>query len=160
MIQESIRQLCAVSLLCGAALSLTPDGGVKKVTQMLCTAVLTLAVLSPLRELDFDVYALETAKLREAEAGITANAEKIEDRLNRIVIERQCEEYIMDKAGELGLDGIDVKVQAQWSLEGLWVPYSAQIIAGADEKAASELAGIIRDDLGIPTERQQWCGEG
>ena len=70
MIQESIRQLCAVSIFCGAAINITPEGGVRRIMQLLCTAALTIAILSPIKEIDFDIYALETARLREAEAAI------------------------------------------------------------------------------------------
>ena len=40
MIQESIRQLCAVSIFCGAAINITPEGGVRRIMQLLCTAAL------------------------------------------------------------------------------------------------------------------------
>ena len=60
---EGIRELCAVSLLCGAALSILPEGGVKRVAEILCTASLILTVISPIRELDLDVLALENARL-------------------------------------------------------------------------------------------------
>ena len=117
MIQDSIRQLCAVSIFCGAAINITPEGGVRRIMQLLCTAALTMAILSPIKEIDFDIYALETARLREAEAAINESAERIDDRLNRAVIEEQCEEYILDKAEELGANVSGVNVQAQWSLE-------------------------------------------
>ena len=88
-----------------------------------------MAILSPIKEIDFDIYALETARLREAESAINESAERIDGRLNRAVIEEQCEEYILDKAEELGANVSGVNVQAQWSLEGIWVPYSAEINA-------------------------------
>ena len=47
MIQESIRQLCAVSIFCGAAINITPEGGVRRIMQLLCTAALTMAILKP-----------------------------------------------------------------------------------------------------------------
>ena len=156
MIQESIRQLCAVSIFCGAAINITPEGGVRRIMQLLCTAALTMAILSPIKEIDFDIYALETARLREAEAAINESAERIDDRLNRAVIEEQCEEYILDKAKELGADVSAVKVQAQWNLDGLWVPYSAEINAPDTGSAKAALEGVIQNELGIPAERQMW----
>ena len=156
MIQESIRQLCAVSIFCGAAINITPEGGVRRIMQLLCTAALTIAILSPIKEIDFDIYALETARLREAEAAINESAERIDDRLNRAVIEEQCEEYILDKAEELGADVSVVKVQAQWNLDGLWVPYSAEINAPDTGGAKAALEGVIENELGIPAERQMW----
>jgi len=153
MIQESIRQLCALSIFCGAAINITPEGGVRRIMQLLCTAALTMAILSPIKEIDFDIYALETARLREAEAAINESAERIDDRLNRAVIEEQCEEYILDKAEELGANVSGVNVQAQWSLEGIWVP---EIDAPDIGSAKAALESVIENELGIPAERQMW----
>lgn len=110
----------------------------------------------PIKEIDFDIYALETARLREAEAAINESAERIDDRLNRAVIEEQCEEYILDKAEELGANVSGVKVQAQWNLDGLWVPYSAEIDVPDIGSAKAALEGMIQNELGIPAERQMW----
>lgn len=156
MIQESIRQLCAVSIFCGAAINITPEGGVRRIMQLLCTAALTMAILSPIKEIDFDIYALETARLREAESAINESAERIDGRLNRAVIEEQCEEYILDKAEELGANVSGVNVQAQWSLEGIWVPYSAEIDSPDIGSAKAALESVIENELGIPAERQMW----
>ena len=127
-----------------------------RIMQLLCTAALTMAILSPIKEIDFDIYALETARLREAEAAINESAERIDDRLNRAVIEEQCEEYILDKAEELGANVSGVNVQAQWSLEGIWVPYSAEIDAPDIGSAKAALESVIENELGIPAERQMW----
>ena len=149
MIQESIRQLCAVSIFCGAAINITPEGGVRRIMQLLCTAALTMAILSPIKEIDFDIYALETARLREAESAINESAERIDGRLNRAVIEEQCEEYILDKAEELGANVSGVKVQAQWNLDGLWVPYSAEI----DAPDIGSAAGAVSLSVHYPYRR-------
>ena len=115
-----------------------------------------MAILSPIKEIDFDIYALETARLREAESAINESAERIDGRLNRAVIEEQCEEYILDKAEELGANVSGVKVQAQWNLDGLWVPYSAEIDAPDIGSAKAALESVIENELGIPAERQMW----
>ena len=98
MIYQSIRQLCALSLLCGAALSVLPEGGVKRVAEVVCTASLIVALVSPLKALDMGTYALESAKRHELETALTVGAEAAEQRLNRLVIEQEYEAYIMDKA--------------------------------------------------------------
>lgn len=156
MIYTGIRQLCAMSLLCGAALTLTPQGGAKRVTEILCTAVLVLTVLSPLKELDIDAYALSNAKYRETEAELFRKGEDAGERLNRLVIEREYESYIMDKGKNLGLTITKVKIQAEWSLDGLWIPYGAEVYVQGNSTAKDELGRILREDLGIPFERQQW----
>lgn len=160
MIYTGIRQLCAMSVLCGAALTMCPEGGVKRVTETVCTAVLLLTLLSPFAGIDLDFYALSEARRHEAETELFSRAEKVEERLNRIVIEGEYAAYIMDKAAQLGMTEIYAEVTARWELDGLWVPYSAQLSAQGDWRQKDELGRIIRDDLGIPFERQQWHGDG
>ena len=62
----------------------------------------------------------------------------------------------MDKAEELGANVSGVKVQAQWNLDGLWVPYSAEIDAPDIGSAKAALESVIKNELGIPAERQMW----
>lgn len=156
MIEKSIRQLCLMSVLCGAAMSLSPNGGVKKIMSVLCTAVLALSIINPIKGIDFSSLSLETAELHEREAELSLKGSEINDRLNRLVIQSEYEAYIMDKAAELGLRAESAKVEAQWSSDGLWVPYSAEIVFSGEEKESSKLCDIIEAELGIPAERQYW----
>ena len=159
MIYQSIRQLCALSLLCGAALSVLPEGGVKRVAEVVCTASLIVALVSPLKALDMGTYALESAKRHELETALTVGAEAAEQRLNRLVLEQEYEAYIMDKALEIGLEGLTVDVEVQWSLEGLWMPYAARISGVCSQTGKEKLAALMTADLGIPYERQRWDSE-
>ena len=151
---EGIRALCAVSLLCGSALSILPEGGVKRVAEILCTASLILAVLSPIKE-----HAMENARLRELEASIAQNGQEAGERLERLVIEGEYETYIMDKAGELGIDGLKTDVEVQWSLEGFWIPYGVELSGECSDESREQLGRIMVSDLGIPYERQRWSSE-
>ena len=108
-----IRQLCAMSLLCGAALTMTPEGGVKRVTEMLVTAILAVTLIAPFRTLDLDSYADISARQHEAEAEIFSRAGEAGNRLNRLVIQREYASYIMDKAKNLGMELGSVEVEMQ-----------------------------------------------
>ena len=156
---SGILQLCVISMLCGAVLSIVPEGGIKRVTGILCTAVLTIAVLSPLAELDMDIYALESAKLKELEETLLNDSKKAEEKLNRLYIQQEYEEYIKDKAQELGINEPEVSVLVQWNPDGVWVPYSAQLHVHCNKKQADELGRIILDELGVPYERQLWYSD-
>ena len=158
MMNGAIREICALSILCGIAMSIMPEGGVKRVASVLCTAVLLTAVLSPLRNMDMDSYALMLTRYREQEAKLAADGEKIRNRLNRAVIESECETYIMDKAAEIGAALTAAKVEAQWSTDGVWVPYAAQLTPSLPPEQAAVLAEKIAADLGIPEERVAWGG--
>lgn len=156
MIENSARALCAMSLLCGAAMSISPEGSVKKIMSVLCAAVLIMSVLMPIKKFDFSSYALELAKLEEREQALQRDGEKINLRLNRLVIQSEYEAYIMDKAEKLGLKAERVKVGVEWSTEGLWVPKTAEIECTGEEKLKRSLSEIILSELGIPPEKQYW----
>ena len=122
---EALRQLCGLSLFCGIALGLMPEGGVKKAASIACTVVLIMTVLLPLGALDLSEYSLELAKYREMGEQLEEKGSEARDSMSRTVIERECEAYIMDKAEVLGIELTAVKVRAFWSSEGVWVPESA-----------------------------------
>ena len=107
-----------------------------------------------------DSYALLLAKYKEEEAALTARGEEINERLNRLVIEQEYEAYIMDKAAEKNVAVKEAEVEAQWSTEGLWVPYTAEISSDAPPSQRAMLTEAIKTDLGIPEERITWkCDE-
>lgn len=152
-----LREICALSILCGVAVSITPEGGAKRVIGILSSAILIIAIITPLKDFDFENYALELARYREQEAELTAKGEEINERLNRLVIEQECQAYIMDKAIEIGFEVKEAKVTLQWSTEGVWVPYSAEISGEATPEERLRLGESIKAGLGIPPERVVWA---
>lgn len=155
-----IREICGLSILCGAVCSIIPEGNVKRVTGILCSCVLIITVLTPLRELDFDYYAQLMTKYHEREAAIYESGDKLRDRLNRAVIEDEYAAYITDKAETLGIIGVKADVEVRWSSDGVWVPYSAKIDVDAGTREKRNLEDKLLSELGIPSERVAWINSG
>lgn len=153
---EVLRQLCGLSLFCGIALGLMPEGGVKKAASIACTVVLLMTVLIPLSRLDLSVYSMELAKYREMGEDLSEKGSEVRDSMNRTVIQKECEAYIMDKAQLLGIALEEVKVTAFWNSEGVWIPVSAEIRANCSEAERKRLSDVIFAELGIPKENQEW----
>lgn len=153
---EILREVSLLSVLFGLITGAIPDRSVKSVTELLCTCILVLCILSPLKELDYDRLSLDLAKFSELEKELTQSAEKERERLNREVIEREYAAYILDKANELGAQTQNVRVTVKWSTEGIWVPWEAYIEYRGEEAAKAPAAERITADLGIPEERQTW----
>lgn len=160
MIASALRQLCGLSVLCGAAMSIAPEGSVKRMMAVVCSVALILAAAQPLAGLDLAAYALELAKVQDREEAFLAENSDINDRLNRLVIEERLEAYIEDKAVRAGLHVERLRLTVQWSTEGLWVPYALEIDCRGSESAKGQLRGALEAELGIPAERQQWSGDG
>lgn len=153
-----IREICALSILCGVVCSIIPDGSPKRVTGILCSCVLIITAISPLRDFDFDYYARIATSYREREASITRLGDEVSDRLNRSVIEAECAAYISDKAEKLGVSVKAAEAELQWSADRAWIPHSAHITAEATAAQRKKLEDILASELGIPPERVEWIG--
>ena len=156
MIQTALKTLIALSFFGGAVLFLCPSGGVRRVMGLLFAAILIAAAIAPLRGFDFDLLSLGEAKRGSAEAEILQNSAESERLLKKLLLQKNCEQWLEEQASRLGLeiDGASVTLcRDEW---GNWLPYAASIRAKGSREAAGRLGGKLCDELGIPTERQVW----
>ena len=160
MSAPTLRGICAASVFFGLALTLLPEGRDRRVASLCVTAALVLMLLGLFQTFSWESYAVSLAEMRSASDEIAENAEEGGKALSRLVIERECGEYIMDKAAELSLAVNRVKVSARWSREGVWVPERAAIVLDRDGENRKKLASLIAAELGIPEDRQEWSVEG
>lgn len=157
---EWIRQLCALSVFCGLAMSLAPEGSVKKAGGLCCTVLLLLSVLQGVRSVDSGAFALELQRYRELGQAFSEQAQTKEDRFNRLVIESECEEYILNRAASLGAEDLRAEVSARWDMEGFWVPETAVLRGSIGDGERETLSQWIAADLGIAAEEQEWIDDG
>lgn len=153
---ECIRQLCMLSVLFGILLDITPEGSVKKVSCIVCSAALITLILSGIKNTDASDYSIETARYREMSAAITSNAQESSERLSRLVIQSECEEYIKDKAAALGVTDMGVKVTARWNSDGFWMPETVTLQAVCSQETKMRLSDIIETELGVRKGNQIW----
>ncbi len=160
MMNNSIRMLCALSAFCGVALSLSPAGKGKRVMSFVCSVVLLAGVVNLLREPDWESYALEAARLKQREEAFLESSTEIVRQLDRRVIEEKCESYILDRARQKQLPLQEAGIVAQWSMEGIWIPFEAKLKGNLSSGQREEIAGMIESELGIPRSRQEWRENG
>ena len=152
----ALRSLAAFSLFGGAALYLCPEGGSKRVLKLIVTALLVTAVLEPLRAPDFDLLSAEEAKLSSLETKLLQDSERKQTTLKAQLLRQNCERYIVTQAQELGLRVERVEVElTDTGREGLR-PESVTLEASGGTEELEALSRLIRDELGIPVERQVW----
>ena len=149
---NAVKQLCALSVICGAVMTLAPDGNVKKLMNVLCSIALISNLLVSIGQFDYQTYSVELARSKQQEKAFLKSGEAVYENLNRSVIEKQYETYIGDKARDLGLAEMSISITAEWGAEGIWVPYSFE----TNREYCSELSEYIVTELGIPPSRQQW----
>ncbi len=153
--REGLRQLCVLAICSGVLLSLTPEGGAKRVLQVLVSAALLVTVFRTLGCLDNTALAPELARYRELERSLSARGSEARDRLNRLVIEQEYREYIESRAAALGIETAEVRIELRWSAEGFWIPERSRIRL-PDAGGREALGRILETDFGIPPERQEW----
>ncbi len=152
LLRSWVLGLGGAAVFCAVMTELCPKGQVRTLVKMLCGAVMSLALISPLLKLDTESYSLNLAKYRfEAEAAASEGREAA-NAWSRTIIEEDCRAYILDKAALLGVDAADVSVTLKWSGEGFWYPVECSMDCGYN----SGLAAIIESGLGIAEENQKW----
>ncbi len=152
----AIRSFCILAVFCGAALQLTPEGSVRRILQVLVTAILLIQLLSGIRSLDRDLLGREIGRLRENEQRFRLEAQDVRERMDRLVIEEEVRSYIQNKAGQKGLTVTDIQPELRWETEGCWIPTGLTLRGKGSGEAVSELLAELEAELGIPRERQQW----
>ncbi len=154
--RDLVLQLCALSVFCGLALSLTPEGSGKKAVSLCCMLLLMITVLTAIQSFDYSAYSLEIARYREMGNALADRAEEQRERLSRQVIEQECAEYIVNRAASLGVSDLHAEVSARWDSAGVWVPDSVRIVGALNQVQRSELQSLISADLGIDAMHQEW----
>ena len=76
----------------------------------------------------------------------------------RVVIEQECEAYILDKAALHGIT-CRVKVTCKAGEEGVWLPWAVEFLEPTSESGRNILTRIAEEDLGIPPQRQSFVDE-
>lgn len=158
--ENVIHMLCAVSFFSALAINLTPEGKERRVMSFVCSVVLLAAVCKTVKEPDWDQYVLEKGLLHQREQEFLQQASARNNELQRIVMEKEMETYILNKALQLQIPLDSVSVTAQWSLEGLWLPYRLVLIGNADAESQARLSSVLEMELGVPRERQEWRTDG
>lgn len=147
-----IMTIVAAGMLVAMAQSLLTLPRMKKIAALSGGAILMLTVLSPLVSLDLEKLSLDslqidTKVLEQMQEESTKNVNDI--------IKRTTEEYILDKATEVGAV-ISVEVTVATADAGYGYPYSATIAGVVSTAQKKTLMDCLSNELGIPEQRQVW----
>jgi stage III sporulation protein AF len=151
-----IRAIAGAAVICGAALALTPQSKVKEVLKVLCGVVLIVALIEPFINSDAIEISVDLSRYREAAAAVAGNAANEQTNLNRSIIERQMNSYILDKAQTLGIEDLNVITVLKWGDEGFWYPHEIRLTTSCAIGERNRLSSFIEGELGIPVSRQYW----
>jgi len=154
-LQNWLTAVLAAAMLVSAAEKLTPDGAVRKIASLTGGLVLLIVLVRPLTYLRGTELSLSFSRQREE---IESRQEELQaegqSELAELIAEK-TEAYILDKADSLGVS-CEAEVTTAVGEGGLPVPWQAELSCGPNEA----LSAYLKDELGIPEERQVFHGSG
>lgn len=158
--QALLRELISLSVLTGALMYLCPDGGGKRVASVLCTAVLSLAVLTHLGGMHREDFLPESTGIEDTERWIEESGAAAGMELSRRYLQEEYAQYISSRASAFGMQMPEVKMTLMQDANGQWLPYAAELSAVGTARQREALTGALQEELGIPPERQVWHEPG
>lgn len=152
-----LLRVTAASLIAALADSLMPKGPVRQVGRLVCALVVLWAVVSPALELDMPGLDQAAGQLREQTGQRRQSLEQESGRMLKILIQRECSAYIVDKAEELGAV-CTAQVTCAPGEGGIWLPQQAQITGELTQEQRDRLEQLIQTELGVPPQQQSYIG--
>ena len=153
-LREYLLSVCLAALFCALALSLLPQGSVRRIAGLSCGLLMTAAALGPLIKLNDASVPRRLAALRmEAEEQRTG----IEIRnlaLVSQIIKEKTESYILDKAKSLEMT-LQVEVTMDQA-EGQPYPKSVKLTGHASHGQKTALQEYVEENFGISGSEQEW----
>ena len=144
------------AVVTAVAMTVTPEGRVKKVVALICGLVTIIALLKPIAGLDYRNLARNIASYQKSADGAAAQAGKVDEKLTRLIIEDKTASYILDKGKSLGIGDLEATVTAAWSKDGYWYPSGVHLKSNAARELRDKLSQSIEAELGIPPEELIW----
>ncbi len=128
--------------------------GISKIFRICCALFLFAALLKPLINLELDDPERWFFRYQPEEQVISQAIEDSEKE-TAVLITRQTEEYILDKAEELGFSPT-VEINLAALSEHYQYPYRVTLRGQWTQSQKEALSQYIAQILGIPEERQIW----
>ena len=157
-IRTWLLAIIAASILCALAERVMPPGPVKRVGGLTCGLVLLWTILTPVARPDLGAG---RGWLEDYLAALEQREMELSDQVDqgrKVLIEQEYAAYIVDKAAEWELNcTARVKCRAE---EDLYIPDETMVAGPFSDVEQSRLTQMIREDLGVPAERQTYYAEG
>ena len=157
MIQDYFLSICAAAAMFALVSSLTKHTKQQRIVVFAGGLFILLVVLTPIVRLDQETLQrkIESVLPENIDTHIELNNTYRTD-IDQIISER-CTEYILDKADRLGMH---VKAEFRLDHSGVvTVPVAVRISGSYTEMQKQELSMILKNEMGIQYENQEWSIE-
>lgn len=126
----------------------------KDVISLMSGLILLLTILIPLKSINWYPYSDYFDEINlDAEYEVILGQQQAQSEMEKIITE-QTESYIFDKATAMGAD-LDVSVEIE-TVNSLPMPVAVKLEGSISPYAKTKMKEIIKNDIGIPEDRQEW----
>ena len=152
LLPSYLLSLTAVTMIGVIASNLLKKGLLKQLVQISSGLLLLLVVLRPIYRIEpqwIDRYSEELIQRESHEQEYLAlYRRKLSEQ-----VRKTTEDYILSEAGKLGLK---LTVTIELSEEEFPIPTGCEITGSLTREQQQTLSILIRDQIGIPQEKQRW----
>lgn len=147
-------RLTAAAILAAILRKMTPDEHHNWAVRLGSGLLILITAFAPLVQVDPFQAARAVVVRGYGDPLSTEGVDHAANKLMEELISDAAESYILDKAGEMG---VNIEAMVETALQDRYpVPWSVTINSDAAEYQRDALSEMITKDLGIPAERQGW----
>ena len=155
--QTFFLSICAVSILIACSNAITEHTKFGKVMSFSGGLLLLLVVLSPIVSLDqHELKRIVSSTIFEVPNIEEDFVSETQSQIDEIIM-AECREYILDKAGMLGMS-VDAVVRMD-HVNGVSIPIKVRISGSYSPDQKEALSRILENDFDIPFSDQEWIAE-
>jgi hypothetical protein len=145
--KDWILSAATAAFIGGIAVTLAPEGKMRRAVSLVCGFMTIAVMLSPVRKFSLDDYSVYLNEFKIESGEYSGSLTVGNEQELKIVIESKTAAYIQDKTG------VTAEVTARKVDNSDYpVPWEVRLYSEYDESAGR----LIESELGIPTERQKW----
>jgi len=149
---EYIVSVTAAAIVCAIVGGMMPKGTAKEILRLVGGLFLVFAVIRPAADLRLPDLSAMGEGYREDAALAAAEGENQALETVRLRIKQDLAAYILDKAGELGLE-LTVEVILE---DSGYLPEAVRVSGDAAPEAKQEMLRYLTRELGIQEDQIQW----
>lgn len=146
-------RIILAAMICSLLQSLVNDNPHAAALKTLGGILLTITILSPLRDVSWE---MDTSWLREARAAgnrYSLDGETMAKQEMRRIIADRTRNFLREEASRLGAE-LEITVTVGEDL----LPVQVELRGSADDGVKTALAAIMEEELSVPGENQIWTG--
>jgi Stage III sporulation protein AF (Spore_III_AF). len=156
LIKSWITGVAAASLIAAILIALSPPGKSRKITIFASGFMLIVAMIKPVIGFDYSTFSSSVMQYGTMGQEYSVMLKEKNDSMLKRIIEERSAAYISDKATNLGMENITVKVGSEKGDGEYPYPYDVHVKAKYSISQKKALSDYLESEFGVPVSRQYW----